>query len=109
MSSPHRLIAAAILSVVCVAGSGCTALVAKSRIIAAEAAVASARRAGAESRAAYEFTGAVLYLEKAKEEEAYSRFGSAFDFGGVSETLAEQAKLKAVARDAEPPPPANIR
>lgn len=105
MSSLRRTVAAAILMASLASTTGCTALVAKSRIMAAEAALASARRAGAESKAVYEYTGAVIYLEKAREEEAYSRFGPAFEYGGLSEKLAEQAKLKAVASETVPPPP----
>lgn len=84
--------------------SGCTALVAKSRLLGAETALAAAKRAGAEQKAVYEYTSAVLYLEKAREQESYSRFGPAFDYGALSEKFAEQAKLKAMAADAEPPP-----
>lgn len=80
--------------------TGCGALVARARIVGAETALGSARRAQADTLAVYEYTGATLYLEKAREEESYGRFGNAIEWSGVAEDLAEKAKLASA--NAEP-------
>lgn len=82
--------------------TGCGAMVARARIVGAETALGAAKRAQADTKAIYEYTGATLYLEKAREEEAYGRFGNAIEWGGLAEQLAEKAKLASVS--AEPPP-----
>ncbi len=92
------LVLAALLS------SGCSALIARTKIVSAESALAEAKQAGAAEKSVYEYTGAELYLEKAREEEAYGRYGPAIDFGDTAEKLANEAKLNAAT--AEPPGPA---
>lgn len=81
--------------------SGCGAAVARARIVGAETAVSAARRADAEKKATYEFTSSLIYLEKAREEEAYGRFGNAIEYGGLAEKLAEKAKLAASSAEPE--------
>lgn len=94
----YAMLAASLLS------SGCGAVIARSRIVSAEGAIAAAGRAGAERKAPYEYTSALLYLEKAREEEAYARFGAAIEFGTLGAQLAEKAKVNAeTAEPAEPP------
>ena len=84
--------------------TGCGAMVARARIVGAETAVGAARRAQAETKAIYEYTAATIYLEKAREEEAYGRFGNAIEWGGLAEQLAEKARLAAATAEPEPVP-----
>jgi len=62
----------------------------------ASEAVEEARRAGAESAAPYEYTSAVAYLAKAREEGAEAEYGTAIELGRRAEELARQAR--AIAR-----------
>jgi len=64
----------------------------------ASEAVEEARRAGAESAAPYEYTSAVAYLAKAREEGAEAEYGTAIELGRRAEELARQAR--AIARRA---------
>lgn len=81
---------------------GCSAAVARAKVLQAETSLGAAQRAGAEERAPYEYTAAVLYLEKARELEAYARFGPSREFGALSEKMAESARAKAIAAETEP-------
>jgi len=58
-------------------------------------AVEEARRAGAESAAPYEYTSAVAYLAKAREEGAEAEYGNAIELGRHAEELALQARALA--------------
>ena len=69
--------------------AGCTSSVAAIRVWGAESSVATARRTDAPKQRPYEFTKAVLYLAKAQEEEAYGRYGAAFEYAGLAEALAD--------------------
>lgn len=100
-----RMCIAALCAALIVPLSGCGAVIARARIASAESALGSARRAKADSRAVYEFTSASLYLEKAREEEAYGRFGNAIEWSGLAEELAEKAKL---ASSSEEPPSSSL-
>ena len=71
---------------------GCTAAIARSRIRDAELAVASAEQDGPAVKATYEYASALLYLEKAREQEAYSRFGVAMELSDISTEYAQKAK-----------------
>lgn len=82
--------------------SGCGATLARARISGAQAALAGATRAGADEHAPYEYTASLLYLEKAKELEAYARFGPAIHYGALSEKLAQQAREKATSAERGP-------
>lgn len=101
----RKRMAQAFLVVVAFAATGCGSFIARTKIVAATTAVGAARRADAEKKSPYEFTSAVLYLEKAREEEAYGRYGAAIEFGGQAETLADRAKLNAATAEPEAPPP----
>lgn len=54
--------------------AGCTAAKASIQIVSAEESLRQAREYDAEAIAAYEYTMAMRYLEKAKEEAGYSQF-----------------------------------
>jgi hypothetical protein len=64
--------------------------------------VAAARTAGAERLAPYEYTTAVLYLHKAREEAGYSDYQAAIRFGRKAELMARKARRMASQAD-EPP------
>ena len=100
----RRSILALAVVLVALTGTGCGAFIARTKIVGAQSAVAAARRADAEKKSPYEFTSALLYLEKAREEEAYGRFGAAIQFGRQAEQLADKAKLNAATVDPEPAP-----
>jgi hypothetical protein len=97
-----RAIGKLLVVLAAVTSAGCGAVVARAKVVTAESAVVTAQRAGAEKTAPYEYTSAILYLEKAREEENAARFGPAIEFGGLAAKHAEQARLKAV--NAEPQP-----
>ena len=61
----------------------------------AEVALGVAETAGAERFARYEWAKARAYLEKAKEEQAYSDFAASRDYAKKAAILAEIAKKKA--------------
>jgi hypothetical protein len=72
-------------------------------------AVEAARAAQAERYAPYEYTSAVEYLHKAKEEAGYADHQAAVHFGQKAEEMAEKAKKVALEAakgkgDNEPPP-----
>ena len=60
----------------------------------AEVALERAMLAGAEKKAPYEYYSATEYLEKAKEEWAYSDFEAALDYAALSKQFSEEAKKK---------------
>ncbi len=63
----------------------------------ADVALESAKTAGAEKLAPYEFTAAKLYLHKAREEVGYSDFDVAVDFARKAARFAKEAREKALA------------
>jgi Domain of unknown function (DUF4398) len=63
--------------------------------------VAAAKTAGADRIAPYEYTAAVEYLHKAREEAGYADFQAAIRFGKKSEALAKRAQE--LARAGAPP------
>jgi len=65
----------------------------------ASEAVEEARRAGAESAAPYEYTSAVAYLAKAREEGSEAQYGNAIEMGRRAEELALQARAIARRQD----------
>ena len=54
--------------------------------------VAAARAAGADKHAIYEFTMAVEYLHKAREEAGYADYQAAIRLGKTSEQMAREAR-----------------
>jgi hypothetical protein len=57
--------------------------------------VAAAKTAGADRLAPYEYTTAVLYLHKAREEAGYSDYQAAIRFGKKAELMAKKARRMA--------------
>jgi hypothetical protein len=60
--------------------------------------VAAAEAAGGEKYAPYEYTTAVLYLHKAREEEGYAHHQAAVRFGKKAEDMARKAREIALER-----------
>ena len=75
--------------------SGCTAAIAHARISDAQSAIAAAEAEGPTAKGSYEYVSALLYLEKAKEAEAYARFGAAMDLSSSSMEFAQKARAVA--------------
>jgi hypothetical protein len=65
------------------------------QLVAAEVALEGARSAGAERQAAYEYTAADAYYQKAREENARARYGAAAEHARKATILAEEAQVKA--------------
>jgi hypothetical protein len=108
---PHRRAYAwfAALSVV-LGSSGCGAFIARTKVVGATTAVAAAGRTDAEKSSPYEYVSSLLYLEKAREAEAYGRFGAAIEYGALAEQFADRARVNASTAEPEtpPPPPAEL-
>jgi hypothetical protein len=64
----------------------------------ATTALEAARTVGAEKLAPYEYTGAVEYLHKAREEGSYAHYQDAINFGHKAEELADKARLLSIER-----------
>ena len=58
----------------------------------ASSSVAAAKAAGAEKYAPYEYTSAVVYLHKAREEEGYAHHQAAIRFGKKAEEMGKRAR-----------------
>ena len=105
----HALLPALLLTLAAVAGCGPIGYMQQVHRRASDA-VEEARRAGAESSAPYEYTSAVAYLAKAREEGAEAEYGNAIELGRRAEELALRARAiarrpeKSRAAPAEPPP-----
>jgi hypothetical protein len=67
--------------------------------------LAAARAAGAEKYAPYEYTAAVEYLHKAREEEGYARHQVAIRFGKKAWQMARKAKKIALTWAGSEPSP----
>jgi hypothetical protein len=65
--------------------------------------VAGARSANAEKYAPYEYTAAVEYLHKAREEEGYADHQAAVRFGRLAAEHAAKAKKIAIESAGRPP------
>lgn len=87
---------------------GCGPITATTAIADATVAVEAAGSAEAEKYALYEYTSAVEYLRKAREEEGYSDFQAAIDLAHRARTFGEKARERAM-RSPERglPPPAD--
>jgi Domain of unknown function (DUF4398) len=72
----------------------------------ASAELASAKAANADKYAPYEYTSAVEYLHKAREEEGYADHEAAVHFGKVAADMAQKAREIALAQAASGAPPA---
>lgn len=69
----------------------------------ASAEVAAAKAAGAPKYAPYEYTGAVEYLHKAREEAGYADYQAAIRFGKKAASLARKARKIALERAGKEP------
>jgi hypothetical protein len=99
-AAPRHLAALGLMAVVGVLGCGPVGYMQEVRGRAAEA-VAEAKRAGAESAAPYEYTAAVAYLDKAREEGGQAEYQIAISLGKQSQAFA--LKARAIARRAHTP------
>ena len=84
--------------------SGCGPLLSTVLIQQAATELEGAKAARAEQFAPYEYTGAELYLEKAREQQGYAEFAPAVDFAFKARELARKGKEKALAKRNEAPP-----
>ena len=71
----------------------------------AAASVAGAKAANAETYAPFEYTAAVEYLHKAREEEGYADHQAAVRFGRLAQKHAEKARQIAIENAGRPPEP----
>lgn len=84
------LVALLVIASSLVAGCGIRSTI---HVVRAREAIERAEERGAAQNAAYEYTLAVRYLEKAREEAAHSRHGDAIDLARRAEELADQAVI----------------
>lgn len=65
----------------------------------------AAKAANADKYAPYEYTSAVEYLHKAREEEGYADHQAAVHFGKIAQDMAQKARQIALAQAASGTPP----
>lgn len=99
-----RLLRILVLVLVPGLGSGCGPLLSTVLIQQAATELEGAKAANAQSYAPYEYTGAELYLEKAREQHGYAEFAPAVDFAYKARELARKGKEKALNKRNEAPP-----
>ena len=80
-------------------GTGCGPILSTVLIQQAATELEGAKAAHAEIHAPYEYTGAELYLEKAREQQGYAEFAPAVDFAYKARELAKRGKDKAIAKN----------
>ncbi|MCI0571613.1 MAG: DUF4398 domain-containing protein [Myxococcaceae bacterium] len=85
------------IGLACAFAAGCGPIQSTAYLLDAEVQIQAARTAGAEKLALYEWTGANLYLEKAREEAGYSDYEVAVKFAERAAKLAAEARQKAMA------------
>jgi Domain of unknown function (DUF4398) len=95
-----------IASAVIISGSACgpvqyIAQVPRGAVLDLEA----AKAANADKYAPYEYTSAVEYLHKAREEEGYADHQAAVHFGKIAQEMAQKARQIALAQAASGSPP----
>ncbi len=76
-------------------GAGCGPMISGVKILRAGVRLSEAETAGAKIDALYEYTAAVEYFKKAREEHAYSEFWTARRYADKAIYYAEQARQKA--------------
>lgn len=88
-----------LLVLVAVAGAlcGCGPVRSTSHLLDAEVQIQSARTAGAEKLAPYEWTAANLYFHKAREEVSYSDYQAGVDFAEKAVRFANEARERSLA------------
>ena len=64
-------------------------------IVKANIEISAADSAGAKTHALYEYTSAIEYLAKAREEAGYSDFAAAREYADKSRSFAKKAKKRA--------------
>jgi hypothetical protein len=84
------------------ASSGCGPVVSGVQIVNANIALSTAATAGAKRAAVYEYTAAKEYLQKAREEHAYSDFWAARIYADKALDYAVRARKKSSATGGEP-------
>ena len=99
-----RLLALMTLLTLGLLTTGCGPLLSTVLIQQAATELEGAKAARAEQYAPYEFTGATLYLDKAREQQGYAEFAPAVDFAYKARELARKGKEKALAKRNEAPP-----
>ncbi len=87
-----------LIAAVVLCGTGCGPILSTVLIQQAATELEGAKAAHAEIHAPYEYTGAELYLEKAKEQQGYAEFAPAVDFAYKARELAKRGKDKAIAK-----------
>lgn len=86
--------------------TGCGPVVSGVQLVKANIALSAAETAGAKTSAVYEYTAAVEYLKKAREENAYSDFSASRTYADKALEYALRARQKAVAAAATEQPSA---
>ncbi|MDR0966533.1 MAG: DUF4398 domain-containing protein [Myxococcales bacterium] len=81
--------------------TGCGPILTISYIQQTKAELQAARSADAQTLAPYEYTAAVAYLEKTREEHGYADFAVSTDFGEKALKFARSARTKAMEARAE--------
>jgi hypothetical protein len=76
--------------------AACGPIQSTAALIDADVEIEAARAAGAAQASPYEFTGAVAYLEKAREVTGYSQYEAGARFARKSAELARAARKNAV-------------
>lgn len=98
----------ALLVLIPMSGGGC-GIKSTAYLVAADRAVQRAEERGAATDAAYEYTLALRYLEKAREESAHARYGDAITLAREAEGYADQAVItmqqRGLGADPEAPTP----
>jgi hypothetical protein len=87
--------------------AGCGPVQSTAYLLDAEVQLEAAQTAGADKYAPYEYTGAKLYITKAREEAGYSQYQVAVDFAKKASELATSAKDKSVAHPKDGPEGSN--
>jgi hypothetical protein len=100
-----RLSVALMLCSAAAALSGCGPVQSTAYLLDAEVALESAKTAGADRYAPYEFTSAQLYIHKAREEVGYSDFEVGVTFAQKAAKFASEAREKAMSQNKDIPPP----
>jgi len=80
---------------------GCGPITAASKISDARAELVKAQKVEAPKYAPFEYQGAFLYLEKAREEEGYSYYQDAVELASKAFSLASEAQRQTQIRKAE--------
>ncbi|HYH97389.1 DUF4398 domain-containing protein [Hyalangium sp.] len=87
--------------------TGCGPLRSTANILDAEVQIQAARTAEAEQKAPYEWTAANLYIQKAREEVAYSDYQAGVNFAVKASKFANEARERAMASGGTEPSPSS--